>query len=568
MTTRGKSSGVAVKSHVFLMLMGAAFCSVSCSATTEDDGVIVKAGAIAGGTEINDPRFGSGYFYLNGIPACSATAINNWWVATNNHCIGHAWQPGEVCFTPGPGSVAKFGGSRNWATNPPTDSPWQQHNIASVCRYPGNGEIGTDQRADLVLMRLTDPFSMTGGDDDWQNPTWPHASSTLPGQTATCFGWGNAASRLKMRSMQYSSVVLPETFNNYFRGDMGVYSPAFIEPGDSGSGCWIQANGVNYLATETHSNPAGVSWATSSYAGSDPFGPRLGVREWMDNLMFATPGVIGYVGLLTSAPGVSSQAKNKLDVFWTDSANKLRQIRYNSGWVDQSPNSVLVGTNPGLASLAPASVSWGPGRIDVFTVGGGNLYHVWFNGSWQPFEQIGGPGAALAAFPPAVSSWGSDRLDIFASTTDGSVRHLWYDHGWGSWENLGGVVNSAPVAVSWGSGRIDLFARGGGNAIYHKWYDGGWFPSQTTWENLGGNMNVGPAVTSYKPGRLDLFGRDASSGNLVHRWFEGQWTNQWIDPGYAIPGRPTAVSWGQGRIDVFAKASNGGLWQTYFPFPR
>ena len=561
-----------MRKTAFVML-GAALSSVSCGSAGDAGDTVSNGSAISGGTQTTDPTFGEGYFDLEGFPACSMTAINNWWVATNAHCNwGHTWQPGETCYTPGAGTVAKWGGTRVYdpnaglsATNP-VDYPSQQHDIASICRYPGNGEIGLDQRVDMILMRLATPFSMTGADDDFQMPTWPLASTDLTGQTGTCYGWGGSSTELQYGSIQISSVVAPDTYNGYFRGDRAVYSPAFFEDGDSGSGCWVPYGGVTYLATITNSNPNGESLATDTYSGSDAFGPRLGVREWMDSTMFSSPGNLGFA--LDSGPGVSTQGKNDLDVFWTDSSNGFRWIRYASGWLDQSPNPQSVGTNPGNATLPPASISWAPGRIDVFTVGSGNLYHVWNNGSWQPWETIGGPGVALAAYPPAVSSWGSGRLDIFATASDGTVRHLWYDEslgGWGGWENLGGAANSGPAAVSWSNGRIDLLVRGPSNAIYHKWYDGGWGPSQTGWESLGASASVGPAIASYKPGRLDAFARDTTTGHLLHRWYEGAWTNQWIDTGMSIPSRPSAVSWGPGRIDVFAKDTNGGLWQTYFP---
>jgi hypothetical protein len=529
-------------------------------------GGIGPSQGVSDGTAVNDPVFGSGYTYEDGGMRCSAVAVNNWWALTNNHCHGtHQWRAGETCYTPGPGSVIKFGGWRDWNTIPPVDHEQQQHNIREICRYPKNGEIGTDQRVDLVLLHLGTPFKMAGSDDDWQNPMWPLASTDLQNRSATCYGWGGASRQLNYRTMSYSSVDHPNYYNKYFRGDIGYYYPDFIQGGDSGSGCWVQYAGVNFLTTITVADSFGVSTGTSTYAVSDPAGPQMGVREWMDNTMFSPGNSLGYSGLLNSGPGVSSQGKNNLDVFWIDASNTLRQIHYDSYWRDMSPDSTSHGKNLGTSTIPPASVSWGPGRIDIFTEGNGNLYHVWNNGTWQRWEQIVRPGASTLASGPTVSSWGSDRLDIFAYATDTKVKHLWYDHGWGSWEDLGGSANSAPAAVSWSSGRIDVFVRGGGNAIYHKWYAKGWYPSQTTWENLGGNMSSGPAVTSYRAGRLDVFARDATTGHLVHKWFEGAWCDQWIDTGISVPAQPVAVSWGRGRIDVFAKNTDGGLWQTYFP---
>jgi len=516
---------------------------------------------------VADPRFGSGYWYENGTMRCGAVALNNWWVVTNHHCIGpHTWLPDETCYTPGAGSVVKFGGSRDWSTNPPVDHEWQQHFISSICRYPGNGEIGADERVDLALLRLDTPFSMNGADDDWQGLLWPTSSADLKGQTAICYGWGGASPELRSKQILYSKVDLPEP-NPYFRGDRGNYSPALVDGDDSGSGCWAQSRGASFLATVTSSGSFGVSLSTDDYPGSDPFGPKLGVRDWMDSTMFHAPFSLGYSGLLNSGLGVSTQGKNRLDIFYVDSANTLRQIPYSGGWVDVSPDSIPLGASMGAPSLPPSSVSWRQGRIDIFTTGGGDLYHKWYdNSTWQQtWEHLVRPQQSVISSRPAVSSWGPYRMDVFVTATDSKVKHLSYENGWGSWEDLGGAINSEPAAASWSPGRTDVFARGTDNAIYHKFYESQWYPSQTDWENVGGNMSTSPTMTSYKDGRLDVFAQDASTGHLMHKWFELNWSSEWIDTGITVPSQPNAVSWGPGRIDIFATDANGGLWQTYFP---
>jgi Repeat of unknown function (DUF346) len=79
----------------------------------------------------------------------------------------------------------------------------------------------------------------------------------------------------------------------------------------------------------------------------------------------------------------------------------------------------------------------------------------------------------LMASAPAAVSWGSNRLDVFAQGTDKSLQHWWWDgSSWGS-ESLGGALVSAPAAVSWGSGRLDVFAQGTDKSLQHWWWDGG-----------------------------------------------------------------------------------------------
>ena len=70
-----------------------------------------------------------------------------------------------------------------------------------------------------------------------------------------------------------------------------------------------------------------------------------------------------------------------------------------------------------------------------------------------------------------------------------------------------------------------------------------------------------PAVTSLSPGRIDVFWRSAS-GTLLHRYRPagGSWTRT-LDLGGAIASQPTAISWGKGRLDVFARGTDGAVWQ-------
>jgi uncharacterized protein YndB with AHSA1/START domain len=223
-----------------------------------------------------------------------------------------------------------------------------------------------------------------------------------------------------------------------------------------------------------------------------------------------------------------------------------------------------------LAS-SPAAVSWGDGRIDVFALGTDlSLRHTGFarGQGWFGWENLGG----VLDSGPAVSSWTEGRLDVFAIGTDGQLRHKWFvrGQGWskGVWENLGapsGGVIFRPTAVSWGDGRIDVFALGADLSLWHKGYARG--QGWSGWENLGGVLLSSPAVSSWAEGRLDVFAL-GTDGQMRHKWFvrgqgwsKGLWENLGAPPGGLIFG-PTAVSWGEGRIDVFALGADSSLRHT------
>ncbi len=120
----------------------------------------------------------------------------------------------------------------------------------------------------------------------------------------------------------------------------------------------------------------------------------------------------------------------------------------------------------GILTSAPAAVSWGPNRIDVFVRGTDNaLWHIWWDGNrWSSWESLGG----MLTSSPGVSSWQPNRLDVFVRGTDNALWHIWWDgNRWSSWESLGGSLTSGPAAVSWGPNRIDVFARGPRRDLIH-----------------------------------------------------------------------------------------------------
>ena len=120
---------------------------------------------------------------------------------------------------------------------------------------------------------------------------------------------------------------------------------------------------------------------------------------------------------------------------------------------------------------ATASVSWGPDRIDLFTVGSDRgLVHRAFNdGRWSEETQLGG----TLASPPAATAWGVDQLQVFAIFDDGQLWNRYWDgESWHPWESLGGSLTGTPAASSWSADRIDVFAPGRDGGTWHRWWEG------------------------------------------------------------------------------------------------
>lgn len=77
-----------------------------------------------------------------------------------------------------------------------------------------------------------------------------------------------------------------------------------------------------------------------------------------------------------------------------------------------------------------------------------------------------------------------------------------------------------------------------------------------TWEDLGGLLLSSPAAVSWGTGRIDVFARGEE--NLFHLPFENDW-GAWEDLGGIMKGGPGVCSWAPGRLDVFIRRQDNRL---------
>jgi hypothetical protein len=268
-------------------------------------------------------------------------------------------------------------------------------------------------------------------------------------------------------------------------------------------------------------------------------------------------------------PGSSvvSWAPGRLDVFALGGSHQA----YHRSW-SGSAGWQPAGWEPhgGVFMDNPVATSWAANRLDVFGEGTDHAYfHQWWDGSaWGPSQTSWEYHAGSFNGPPAVTTWSANRIDIFGRSTDGSYAHQAYDGAWHpsvtTWEPHGGVFISPPTMVSWGANRLDIFGQGTDGAYYHQAWDGAaWRPSQTGWEPHGGSFIGPPVVVSWGANRLDLFGQ-GTDGAYYHQawdgsaWFPSQTT--WEFHGGGFIGQPVLKSWGPNRIDIFGQ----GLDRAYY----
>jgi hypothetical protein len=187
-------------------------------------------------------------------------------------------------------------------------------------------------------------------------------------------------------------------------------------------------------------------------------------------------------GTVIHGVAATSWGTNRIDLFAVGTDSSLYQNYWNgstwSGWKILRFKGQERVEKSATCISAPAAVSWGANRIDIFTLGIDNgVYHAWGDGTseWKGWENLGGP----CIQGVAAASRGVNRLDLFAISTDtvGTDNHLYYRSGngsnWSRWENLGGACISAPTAVAQGEKRLDVFVVGTRSAIWQKsWVKG------------------------------------------------------------------------------------------------
>jgi len=285
----------------------------------------------------------------------------------------------------------------------------------------------------------------------------------------------------------------------------------------------------------------------------------------------------GYWYNQSSPNSAVSWGSNRIDEFLVGTNDQLYHY-----WLDPTPHleswgGVWADPRGGLNATGPAAVSWGAPRLDVFLAGqNGLLYHYW---------QSGGNVFNLEALPQAstlfpsytyvtATTWGPGRLDVFAVGNNGHLYHYWQNGGnvW-NWTDLGGsyIAGELPTAVSWGSGRLDVFLPNG-SGIAHYAQQSSWLnvnppftlqtiltlPSGQFWDD--GNSEAYLSGVSWGSGRLDLFAYayngSAGASQLYHAWSQGGTAFSIEALPLSLPSFDTpnvkAVTWGPWRLDVFS----------------
>jgi hypothetical protein len=164
------------------------------------------------------------------------------------------------------------------------------------------------------------------------------------------------------------------------------------------------------------------------------------------------------------------------------------------------------------------------------------------------------------------------RYDV--SVTVAGATHTWSFGVLSLWNGprppvTAGVVPSSPDAAAVrGNARVDVFVRGTDNALYWaSWNGAAW----STWTGLGGPAGgiVGdPAAVSWAPGRLDVFAR--APDNRLWQTFSTDggaswsgWIKTFGDDG-VLASAPEVSTRGEGRLDLFVRGTDNLVYQRFY----
>lgn len=199
----------------------------------------------------------------------------------------------------------------------------------------------------------------------------------------------------------------------------------------------------------------------------------------------------------------------------------------------------------------PSIVSWGPGRLDVFSRGADNaLYHIGRDGVWRNWDWLGGQMVG----DPSACSRGANLLDCYVRGTANDICLRWWDgSSWQGYASLGGSMAGSPVGLG-RTGHRDFFALGTDKAIWRRYEDASW----SSLISLGGGLLDPPAVI-YREGRYDVFARGLSNSVFQCTGSNGSF-GSWIALGGALLGPPSAVSTAVGCFDLFGRGTDQRVW--------
>ena len=86
----------------------------------------------------------------------------------------------------------------------------------------------------------------------------------------------------------------------------------------------------------------------------------------------------------------------------------------------------------------------------------------------------------------------------------------------------------------------------------------------SNWENLGGVITSKVSAVSWGENRIDCFARGTDNA-MYHRWWDGSKWGGWESLGGVLLTDPVGTSWSAGRLDLFGEGTNGAMYHKWYP---
>ena len=237
---------------------------------------------------------------------------------------------------------------------------------------------------------------------------------------------------------------------------------------------------------------------------------------------------------------------------------------------------IASGSQASPLASPPISAVYTESGLHVWALGNsGRLSHMkldsstWYSPSWES------EGGQFSNAPAAASRGnGHFKFEVLAPAADGRVLYQAERQGWFAnqqKDSIGGTVTSPLSAASWGPERIDVIGIGPERQVLHKALDANhWLPSKETWETLGGSCHsaAGPLeIVSWGPGRVDIIALATDNAVWHKSWEGGRWSPSqmdWNEMGGKSNLHVAAVAWGPNRLDAFGVGTDNEVYHKYW----
>jgi hypothetical protein len=116
-----------------------------------------------------------------------------------------------------------------------------------------------------------------------------------------------------------------------------------------------------------------------------------------------------------------------------------------------------------------------------------------------------------------------------------------------------------------GSNYMYVFVTGYDHAIWYRIYDFSTMWWTGGWSSIGGYLTSSPTAVSWGNGRIDIFAR-GGDGHTWHNYLQNSWGGWEYIGGDLLAGTgPTVSSWAAGRLDLFVTGAHDSyLWHRYW----